>query len=107
MSVWHYTPTPSTAAAMAVLRAHRAAQIAIAQQVAVHLIRRKGKTNSREVWEVMRLTGVLDTTVKDHWLGAVFRDKAVFKWTGTYVIPTLPNGTLIHQQRHVKEWTLI
>ena len=106
MSVWSGV-TPSTAAAMALLRQRRAAQIALGQQVARHLIMRRGKTNSREVWEVMRMTGVLDTTIKDHWLGALFRDRKQFKWTGVYVTPRLPNGTLIHAQRPVKEWTSV
>lgn len=108
MTVIHAWPaTPSTAAAMALLHAHRAAQIATGRRVAEYIIKRRGKTNCREVWEIMRLTGVLDTTVKDHWLGALFRDRTRFKPTGKFVIPTLPRGTLIHAQRPVMEWTSV
>jgi len=98
--------TASTEEAMALLRAHRAAQIAKGQEVAEYLIRRQGKTNSRQVWETMRDTGVLDETVDAHWLGALFRDSRRFQWTGEWVIPALPADTAIHAQRPIKVWKL-
>jgi hypothetical protein len=101
-------PTGSTDEAMALLRAIRREQIATAQGIAIELLLRRGAdgvTNSREVWAVMARRGILEPEVKDHWLGAIFRDER-FEWTGRWAIPELPEGTAIHAQRPVKVWRL-
>ena len=100
--------TRSTDEAMALLRALRRQQIAAAQAIAMELLGRRGLggvTDSREVWGVMLRRGILEPQVKDHWLGAIFRDER-FEWTGRWAIPALPEGTLIHAQRPVKVWRL-
>lgn len=95
----------ATERAMALLRKRRHEQIEAAQDVALKILRRKADTNCREVWNVMRRCNLIDETVPNHWLGAVFRDQR-FAWTGKWVIPPLSNGTPIHAQRPVKTWCL-
>jgi hypothetical protein len=100
-----WTPTGSTEEAMALLELHRAQQLATGRLVADLLIKKYGETTGQLVLAVMRELEMLDKNVKDYWVGALFRVKDKYKWTGKWVIPELPNGSLIHAQRPVKVWT--
>jgi len=99
-------PTQSTEDAMRVLEATRHRFIASAREVAHELIRRTGETHARAVREEMARRGELDDTVRDYWLGCVFRDRR-FEWTGRWYLPPTPvTGANIHAWRPVKVWTL-
>lgn len=103
--------TQSTAQAMALLKAHRAALIAIGKQEAVRLAKRNnGFVHSRMVYEAMKAKGYLNNpAIKDYWLGAVFNNNPDFEFSGETEYPPKPAGRTanIHAWRPVKIWRLV
>jgi len=96
--------TRTTAEAMDVLEEFRAAFLQQARDVAHDLIRREGSTHTRAVRAEMARRGYLDDErVREHWLGAVFNNRA-FVWTGEWHLPTGPSDGYTHAWRPVKVW---
>lgn len=89
--------TETTEEAMALLKAMRAEHIENARKVADELIARYGKTNTKVVFDVMDGRGLIDRSIREHWLAAVFRT-GKYKWTGEL---TLGRG---HEGRGAKVW---
>ena len=100
-------PTASTGEAMALLKEYRAAQIEDAREVACELIEQFGFTSSRQVQEVMAERDLIDESLGNFWLGAVFNDDR-FVWTGKWEIPDEAQiGTTrnkAHAWRPIKIW---
>jgi hypothetical protein len=68
---------------MGVLSNAYGALIASAKKIAEELIKSNGTVTSRQVRAEMAARGLLVEADKEHWLGAVFRDRR-FEWTGKY-----------------------
>jgi len=101
------TITGSTAEAMALLQAYRAAQIEDAREVACELIEKYGFTTSKQVQEIMAERDLIDVTLGNFWYGAVF-NSSQFKWTGEWEFPAGNPAThknKAHDWRPMKIWT--
>ena len=99
--------TKSTEEAMAVLRAYRAGQIEDAREVAAELINKFGTTDSFQVQEVMAKRDLIDPSLGNYWIGAVFNDPR-FAWTGSWKFPPnimIATRNKAHALRPVKIWT--
>jgi hypothetical protein len=93
--------TKTTEEAMAVLKKYRADHIARARAIADELIARDGKTSSKRVYNEMKSRELIDHTISDHWLGAVFNN-AKYAWTGEWTTSNVGPNT--HSPRANKVW---
>jgi hypothetical protein len=78
--------TPTTEDAMALLEEYRAGQLADARDVACELIEHFGHTSARQVQEVMAARDLIDASLGNFWVGAIFRTPQ-FAWTGQWEFP--------------------
>jgi len=99
--------THTTGEAMDLLKEWRAGQIADAREVARELIERNGSTSCRQVQEVMVERDLIDESLGNFWLGAVFNDTE-FEWTGEWEIPDaltkIATKNKAHAWRPIKIW---
>src|SRR5258708_7864905 len=97
--------THSTKEAMELLRHTRAVYIKAARKVADELIRLKGATHIREVFEVALERGVIDNDIPSFWLGAVFRGKKYRKLMDRpWFLPAVPQGNKNTHAWHPVPW---
>jgi hypothetical protein len=101
--------TKSTDEAMDLLERFKKRRIEWGRYIGAVLASRHGKTNGRLVRDEMERRGLLLSGGNEHWLGAIFRKRSLFRPTDQgYVIPDgqPPEDRNIHDWRPVKEWEL-
>jgi hypothetical protein len=100
-----YQITPSTGAAMALLRQYRSRSIAAGVIIGEYLCRLYGTTHSRAITDEMGKRGLIQAGVPGFWVGAVLRDPR-FTNTGRVVLPPLAPGAASHDPRLIWLWRL-
>lgn len=70
--------------AMALLRKYRSQHIANGRRIADELIAKNGTATTKDVYAEMEKRGLIDFSIGQHWLGAVFRG-GKYTWTGLTV----------------------
>jgi hypothetical protein len=96
--------TQSTKEAMAVLKYRRQTLIRAGRLAAVKIAAKRGRVTSRDVHSSMGAQGLLDPTISDYWLGAVFNRAPELEWTGEY--ESYSNESRNIHERTVKVWRL-
>jgi hypothetical protein len=77
--------TTSEEDAMRLLAATRRRHIDNAREIADELIAKNGTAHVGQVYHIMVKRGLIDFSIPQHWLGAVFRVSAKYSWTGRVV----------------------
>ena len=77
--------TSSKEDAMRLLTRVRGKHIADARVIADELIAKKGSAHVGEVYPIMVERGLIDFSIPQHWLGAVFSLRKKYRWTGETV----------------------
>jgi hypothetical protein len=99
--------TQTTEEAMDLLEEYRAGQLADARDVACELIEHFGFTTVRQVQEVMAERDLIDRTLGNYWIGAIFRTPQ-FEPTGGWEIPKpgmkRTTGNKAHAWRPIMIW---
>jgi hypothetical protein len=78
--------TRTTEEAMDLFEEYRAGQLADAREVACELIQHFGFTSARQVQEVMVARDLIDESLGNSWIGAIFRTPQ-FEWNGQWEFP--------------------
>jgi hypothetical protein len=98
----------TTEEAMDLLEEYRAGQLADARDVACELIEHFGFTTSRQVQEVMLARDLIDVSLGNFWIGAIFRTPD-FEPTGQWEFPKpgmkRTTGNKAHAWRPIMIWT--
>ena len=98
------TATQSTGEAMDVLAAKHHYSIMMARYVAVVIALARGTVHSRQVRWVLYQLGIIAGDEHEFWLGTVFRDLKVFKWTGDWYSHSSASRNI--HERTVKVWAI-
>lgn len=73
--------TKTVEEAMDLLHTFRREHIANGRRVADELIAKYGTTNTKAVYDEMDARGLVDHSIREHWLAAIFR-QSKYRWTG-------------------------
>lgn len=98
------TITRSTGEAMDVLTAKHHYLIMMARYVAVVIALARGTVHSRQVRWVLYQLGIIVGDEHEFWLGTVFRDPKVFKWTRDWYSHSSTSRNI--HERTVKVWEI-
>jgi hypothetical protein len=77
--------TTSEEDAIRLLTATRRRHIDNGREIADEILAKRPVADVGQVYQIMAARGLIDYTIPQHWLGAVFRVSAKYRWTGHMV----------------------